>query len=181
VLRRSPFALRRAAVAAACLVSSCKPPESRPPTGDEPLISGPEDPDHEAPDWATGDRDDEAASPAGEGPRPPQTIYRSELDRALARGPAYLMRELGPEPFRLHRKFVGWEVTRVFPDDPELCRSGCDLVVGDVILSVNGNRLETPEALSQLIETLPRLTQLEVASLREQRRRVVTYRLVEDR
>jgi S1-C subfamily serine protease len=115
------------------------------------------------------------------GPRPPQTIYRSELDRALRGGPAYLLRQLGPEPFRQAGRFVGWELTRVFPDDPDLCAAGCDIMPGDVILLVAGDRLETPQALSRLIERLPELDTLEVRSTRNGTGRVVTYALVEDR
>jgi hypothetical protein len=114
-------------------------------------------------------------------PRPPRTIYRSEIDRALRGGPGYLLRQLGPEPFRHGGRFVGWELTRVFPDDPDLCAPVCDIEVGDVILAVAGDRLETPQALSQLLERLSKLEALEVQSLRHGKRRVVTYGLVEDR
>lgn len=113
--------------------------------------------------------------------RPPQTIYRSELDRALARGPGYLLRQLDPEPFRHQGHFVGWEIGALFPDDPDLCAPGCGVAVGDVILSVAGDRLQTPQALSNLIEKLPRMQKLEVRSLRNGERRVVTYRIVDDR
>jgi type II secretory pathway component PulC len=124
----------------------------------------------------------DAAAPETEGaPRPAQTIYRSELDRALRGGPAYLLRQLGPEPARQGGRFVGWELTRVFPDDPDLCAPGCDIEPGDVILLVAGDRLETPQALSRLIERLPQLETLEVQSTRNGTRRVVTYALVEDR
>lgn len=130
--------------------------------------------------------DDLAAEPdAGPGDplvtatRPQGGIFRSELDLALSRGPGYLLYELGPEPFRVSGKFVGWEITRVFPDEPRLCADGCDLEVGDVILSVNGDRIETPQALSDLLETLPKADALVVKSLRDEKRRVVTYPLVE--
>lgn len=113
-------------------------------------------------------------------PRPARTIFRSELERALARGPGYLMAQLGPEPFRLDGQFVGWEITRVFPDDPDLCES-CDLHVGDVILSVAGDPLQTPQALTGLLERLPTLPVLEVTRLRDQQREEVRYSLVEDR
>ncbi len=109
--------------------------------------------------------------------RPPATIYRSEIDHALARGPGYLLYELGPEPFRASGRFVGWEITRVFPEEPGLCAPGCDLQVGDVILSVNGDRLETPQALSNMIDALPSMDTLVIKSLRDQRRRVASYAL----
>ena len=116
---------------------------------------------------------------AAPGERPPNTIYRSEIDYALSRGPGYLLYELGPEPYRLSGKFVGWEITRVFPDEPGLCVQGCDLMVGDIILSVNGDRLETPQALSNMIDALPGMDTLTIKSIRDEKRRVATYTLLE--
>ncbi len=110
-----------------------------------------------------------AAEVAGEPqpePRPPGTIYRSEVERATGRGPAHLLRQLGPEPFRDRGKFAGWTITRLFPDDPGLCGSECDLQAGDVIVSVNGNRMERPEQLSQLLEELPGSSELTVVRVR---------------
>lgn len=120
----------------------------------------------------------DASSPAGSD-RPPHTIYRSEIDQALARGPGFLLAQLGPEPFRMQGRFVGWEITRVFPDLPQLCEPGCDLQVGDIILSVNGDRLETPTAFSNMVTRLPELDTLQVKSVRDEKRRVVTYQIVD--
>ncbi len=110
--------------------------------------------------------------------RPPGTIFRSEIEHALSRGPGYLLYELGPEPFRLSGKFVGWEITKVFPDEPDLCADGCDLLPGDIILSVNGDRLETPQALSNMVEALPSTSKLVVKSIRNEKRRTSTYTLL---
>ncbi|MCX4244583.1 hypothetical protein [Paraliomyxa miuraensis] len=108
-------------------------------------------------------------------PRPPRTIFHDELQRATSPGPAYLLRQLGPEPFRHEGHFVGWEITRLFPDDPQLCSMDCDLAVGDVILGVNGHRLQTPQELSDALAALPDWTHLRVQSLRGGLRRDVTY------
>lgn len=114
-------------------------------------------------------------------PRPPRAIFRDELERATAAGPAYLLRQLGPEPFRHQGRFVGWEITQLFPDDPGLCVPGrCDLALGDVILGVNGHRLDTPQDLSKAFDALPAWTQLRVQSLREGERREVTYAIIDD-
>lgn len=161
--------LRLALWSSTCLLA-CRPVDPTPP--DEPRdIPSPVASDTSAP---TDDMRERA-------PRPPATLYRSEVDWALRRGPAYLLAQLGPEPFRHGGRFVGWEITRVFPDDRELCAPGCDIEVGDVILGVDGDRLETPQALSRVLERLPNLDVLEVQSLRNGKRRVVTYTLVEDR
>ena len=111
-------------------------------------------------------------------PRPPRAIFRDELQRATGPGPAYLLRQLGPEPFRHDGHFIGWTITRLFPDDPELGAS-CDLALGDVILGVNGYRLATPQELSDAFELLPGWTQLRVQSLREGKRRDVTYTIID--
>jgi hypothetical protein len=113
--------------------------------------------------------------------RPPRAIFRDELERATGAGPAYLLRQLGPEPFRHQGHFIGWEITQLFPDDPGLCVPGrCDLALGDVILGVNGHRLATPQDLSDALEALPRWTQLRVQSLREGKRRETTYTILDD-
>jgi hypothetical protein len=95
--------------------------------------------------------------------RPENTIYRDELLRATAGGkPAYLLRELAPEPYRPRGAREGWIIGSVFPSDPGLCAPGCDLMPGDIILTVNGSPLERPEQLSELISQLESMTTLEV-------------------
>lgn len=113
-------------------------------------------------------------------PRPAHTIFRDEVQRATGRGPAYLLRQLEPEPFRHQGHFVGWRITRLFPDDPELCADPCDLALDDVIVEVNGHRLQTPQDLSDALEALPGWARLRVISLREGQRRQVTYAIVDD-
>lgn len=120
------------------------------------------------------------AEPTPSRARTPRTIFRDEVERATGPGPAYLLRQLGPEPFRHDGRFVGWQITRLFPDDPELVASGCDLALGDVILGVNGHRLESPQDLSDALGALPRWTTLRVQSLRDGQRRDVTYTVIED-
>ncbi len=100
-------------------------------------------------------------------PRPAGAVFRSELVRATRDGnPAYLLSQLAPEPYRPSGRFEGWTITRIWPGDPDLCAPGCDLEIGDVIMSVNGSTLETPEALSTLLERLPELEVIEVRGLR---------------
>lgn len=113
-------------------------------------------------------------------PRPARAIFRDELQRAVGPGPAYLLRQLGPEPFRHDGHFIGWEITQLFPDDPELCAAGCDLALGDVILGVNGHRLQTPQDLSDALDALPGWTQVRVQRLRDGKRIDVTYAVVDD-
>lgn len=145
-----------------------------------------EAPEPNAEAWAEPTRDlGPAVEPAPEAPvvvarpRAPGTIFRDEVELATARGPAHLLRQLGPEPYRHQGQFVGWRITRLFPDEPSLCAPTCDLALDDVILSVNGMRMQTPQQLSDALQSLPKWTALEVQSLRDGQRRVVTYPIVD--
>lgn len=174
-----PPSVRRATTLAVLALGACHiaPAEAPPPDagaawpGQSPALEPLDDP-------AASSKGPDDRSPSR--PRPPQTIFGDELQRATGPGPAYLLRQLGPEPFRHEGHFVGWEITQLFPDDPQLCAEGCDLVLGDVILGVNGKRLQTPQELSDALAALPKWTQLRVQSLRQGKRRDVTYVIVRD-
>lgn len=137
-------------------------------------------PDPEPPrDPATPATEPAEPGPPATRPRPPATIYRSELRRATHDGqPAYLLRQLAPEPYRPAGRFQGWQITHVYPDDPELC-APCDLRPGDVILSVNGNTLERPEMLMQLVSGLDEMQTLTVHRLRDGHATKVSYTIAD--
>jgi hypothetical protein len=100
--------------------------------------------------------------------RPPGAIWRSELRRATQDGSAaYLLGQLRPEPYRPQGRFEGWIIGAVWPGDPELCAPGCDLQIGDVILGVNGSKLEHPEDLADMMSKLETLETLELRGLRD--------------
>jgi type II secretory pathway component PulC len=100
--------------------------------------------------------------------RPAGAIYRSELVRATRGGNApYLLGQLGPEPYSPQGRFEGWIITRVWPGDLELCAPGCDLRVGDIIMSVNGSRLETPEQLTNLLADLDAIQSIDLTGIRD--------------
>jgi type II secretory pathway component PulC len=121
---------------------------------DQPLIEEPAEPDSSTP---------EPELP----PRPAGAVYRSEVVRATQGGSAaYLMSQLGPEPYRPQGRFEGWVVTRVWPSDPELCAPGCDLKPGDILLSVNGSKLATPEELSNLLGRIDELESIDLVGIR---------------
>jgi hypothetical protein len=123
-------------------------PPPRSPTADAPPPTS-----IDAPPPATAVPDVPQQPPAPAAPddvTPRGTIARDDLDRALARGPGWLLRELAPEPERADGRFVGWRIGAVFPDAPELCAAGCDLRTGDVIVSVEGWPVE---ALSMRVRT----------------------------
>ena len=100
--------------------------------------------------------------------RPPGAIFRDEIDRATRSGsPSYLLAQLGPEPYRPQGRFEGWVITRVWPGDPELCGQGCGLVPGDIILTVNGSKLETPESLSAMLERLGEFESIDITGIHD--------------
>jgi type II secretory pathway component PulC len=120
-----------------------------------------------------------ATAAAPRPPRPERTIYRAELLRARGRSPAYLLRQLEPVAARDGHRFVGWRINRLFPDDPALCAEGCDLEVGDIIVSVNRRALETPDDYAQLWTEAPTLQTLEVEAIRDGERRTKTYTILD--
>jgi type II secretory pathway component PulC len=159
-----------AALAGACATG--------PKTGDQ-LPEGP--PGHFDEDESSLSANDAGAkAPKPEAPRPPDTIYRSELERATAGGkPAYLLRELAPEPYRPRGAREGWRIGSVFPSDPGLCVEGCDLFPGDIILTVNGSPLERPEQFSELVSQIGSMTELEVRLVRDGKLHERTYAVVD--
>lgn len=138
------------------LVLACRPE----PRGGESLLDGDEE-----------RLIDEATEVAATDPvpaRPPGAIYRSEVRRATQDGSAaYLLGQLRPEPYRPQGRFEGWIITAVWPGDPDLCAPGCDLQIGDVILDVNGSKLERPEDLADAMSKLDTLETLELRGMRD--------------
>jgi S1-C subfamily serine protease len=140
------------------LTMGCRPASGIDASPDEPLIDGPRDDDATATATAT---------PEGP-PRPAGAIFHGELVRATQGGSAaYLMSQIGPEAYRPQGRFEGWMITRVWPGDPKLCAPGCDLRPGDVILSVNGSKLETPEELSNLLGRIDQLESIDLTGIRD--------------
>lgn len=176
-----------------CIACSPGADASAPPTGDDDMPVDPRFAEHEGADdeRSAGARDGdlvaeretdraharlEAAAP----PRPAQTIFRRELERATHGGrPPYLIQQLGPEAHRPGGRFIGWKITRVWPDDPDLCAPGCDLRPGDVVVAVNGMPLQYPEELSDLMAKLEHIETLKVQMLRNGKLRKVEYDIVD--
>jgi hypothetical protein len=138
------------------LVMGCRPTTGIDASPDEPLID------------AHGDSTS-TSTPTPEGPpRPAGAIFHAELVRATQGGSAsYLMSQLAPEAYRPQGRFEGWMITRVWPGDPQLCAPGCDLRAGDVILSVNGSKLATPEELSTMLARIDELESIDLTGIRD--------------
>lgn len=168
-------------VAALFAASSCAKGQS--PRSDDPddgarLIDEQQATSQLGTDW--GDPD-QAAQPLGQGPvRAPGTLFRSDLLRATGdKKPGYLMRQLAPKAFRPDGRFRGWVLDKVWPDDPQICGTGCDVMPGDIILSVNGRIIARPEQLSDLMDTIDTITRLEVKLIRNNELVELGYDIVE--
>lgn len=77
-------------------------------------------------------------------------IKRRQLDRVLANGPGYFLRQLEVEPVHTPPDFAGHRILRVAPGP----LSRVDAVPGDVILSVNDLPIGTPSDMRRLWENL---------------------------
>jgi hypothetical protein len=159
---------RRAAIVCVLALAACPR---------EPTATPSDDPPREPP---LADRNDAVREPpqALPPPRPrePGTIYADELERVTSHGPAWLLRQLAPEAHRRAGRFAGWTITACFPDDPELA-AAADLEIGDIILTVEGDALATPNAYSALFERAGKLDALHVARIRDGRREELVYRI----
>ncbi len=79
-------------------------------------------------------------------------------------GPHKLLRALETEPVRRDGKLLGFRVVSLAPDAAFLRRA--TLLPGDIITSVNGAPLLTPDDFMKIWTSLPTLTALEVNLLR---------------
>ncbi len=113
----------------------------------------------------------EAGAPASGSPRRGGEVARVELNQVLDAGPgAFLAR--GEVKVRLVKgQFGGWRVVRTpFPD--------IDLVAGDVLLSVNGRRLEHPVDLERLWSDLRAANTIDVDVERRGQRFALRFAVV---
>jgi hypothetical protein len=108
-----------------------------------------------APEGPIGETDLGAEIAAASAPEPAMpaaagAIRRAELDELIARGPGRLLALVVTEPRREGGRFVGFCIVDFTQGPP----SAIDLRRGDVILDVNGRRIERPEHLFEVLEQL---------------------------
>jgi type II secretory pathway component PulC len=80
------------------------------------------------------------------------TIARSRLNAVLDAGPGTFLRQLEVTPKKQGERFVGWELVQVIDRASPL--SDVDLVVGDVLLAINGKPISRPDQLQTVWESL---------------------------
>jgi len=91
-------------------------------------------------------------------------IAAEVIARVHAAGPHKLLRSLETEPARINGTVVGFRIVSLAPDAAFLRRA--QLLPGDIILSVNGASIITPDAFMKVWSALPKATALDLAILR---------------
>jgi len=90
-------------------------------------------------------------APPGKGLRS-GTIARSRLNAVLDAGPGSFLRQLEVTPKKQGERFVGWELVQVIDRASPLI--DVDLVVGDVLLAINGKPISRPDQLQTVWDSL---------------------------
>ena len=106
---------------------------------------------------------------------PPDAIRREDLQTVLAAGPAALLQRVVTEPVRENGKFVGFRIAGFTGEPPGVI----DLQPGDIILSVNGRKIERPENYFQVFEELQVASELRFELLRSGEVETLLYPIVD--
>jgi len=80
------------------------------------------------------------------------TIARSRLNAVLDAGPGSFLRQLEVTPKKQGERFVGWELVQVIDRTSPLI--DVDLIVGDVLLAINGKPISRPDQLQTVWDSL---------------------------
>jgi type II secretory pathway component PulC len=113
----------------------------------------------------------EAATPVA----PPGTIFRKDLNEVLASGPASVLALITTEPVRSSGQFVGFKISGFTQGAPQ----SIDLQVGDVILAVNGRKIERPEHYFEIFEELRVASELRFDLQRDGTKKTLSYAVIE--
>lgn len=111
-------------------------------------------------------------------PQSPQgKIARHDLIAALRLGPQKFIASVYVKPFLNGNRFLGFEILALFPDDPRFANAR--IKKGDVIISVNGHRLERPNQFMVAWSKMKQAREIRVQLLRNMRKRTVVYKIVD--
>lgn len=76
------------------------------------------------------------------------------------------------------RRFLGWEIRRLYPGDP--CYAAVDLRPQDVVIQVNGKPIEKPEQAHDVLTSLRRAPELVVDFLRNGQPQKLTLQIADE-
>jgi type II secretory pathway component PulC len=129
----------------AIALAACAPKVSTAPTFDEDL---PRETAETAPAVVEKPR---PVAPPGKGART-GTIPRDRLVQILNAGPGMFLRQVEIAPKLDGERFVGWQLVQLVDQASPLY--DVDLVVGDVLLALNGNPISRPDQLQTVWDSL---------------------------
>ncbi len=107
----------------------------------------------------------------------PGVLRRAAIVRVVDRGLGQWLSQVRVAPARTGRKFTGWEIRELYPDDP--CYRAVDLQAGDVVTRVNGASLEKPDQANQVFQGLRTAPGLDIELLRQGVPRRVSLAIVD--
>ena len=103
---------------------------------------------------------------------PPLRIPEHVLAEVQSQGPGRLLQRIPIRPFRARGEFIGFQIVDLFPGEGHTVRG---VRVGDVILRINGRRMDRPEQLMKLFQKMERWTALEVEVYRNGEELIFRY------
>jgi hypothetical protein len=118
-----------------------------------------------------------AATGLAPGPADARSIGRGELNRVLDAAPGRFLAKIDSEPRFRDGRFHGWRLRAFFPGDPRFAR--VDLRPGDVVVRVNGQRLERPDDLFSVWTALRTARELVVELERDGTPRTLRWTIVD--
>jgi hypothetical protein len=95
----------------------------------------------------------------------PGVLRRKAVVRVVDRGLGQWLSQVKVSPARTGRRFTGWEIQQLYPDDP--CYRVVDLQAGDVVTRVNGASLEKPDQANKVFQGLRAAPALDIELLRQ--------------
>ena len=104
-----------------------------------------------------------------------KTMARGVLDAVIAKGPQRLIATLQVQPHMVNGRFLGYRLVSVSPDSPLV--NSDTVKPGDVIVSVNKERIERPEQFMRAWEVVSNAKRLSVSIIRGQKRIQYRWRL----
>ena len=88
------------------------------------------------------------------------TISRAQLQQVLAEGVGAFLTGIEVEAYFEDRAFWGWQIRRYD-------NAWVDLIPGDVIVSINGKRIETPAQVQAVWQSLEKANEIIVSAYRD--------------
>lgn len=105
------------------------------------------------------------------------TIRRADLLAIWKRGAQHFSSQVLTRPYLRGNRFVGFQILALFPNDKRF--RNARIKPGDVVMRVNGFRIERPKQFMTAWAALEKAKQLDFEILRDDKPLRVVYRIVE--